>query len=169
MQKLILFILFVLTQNANSQYLNGTSFDFSIADDGILEVYQNDFNICEIDLEKQKIVNNFYWFENGIIYEIDTDYEHIIGNYAKNEITVYDETFNLDKPIFSKMKFYKKDNEKNIFKITSKNNQIKIEDQHNEVTDVLKLWLVMKGAERIIQRNKNANIFLEIAVLSTSF
>ena len=67
------------------------------------------------------------------------------------------------------MKFYKKNHPKNFLKIASKNNQIKIEDQRNEVTDVLKLWLVMKGAERIIQRNKNANIFLEAAVLSTSF
>lgn len=156
-----LFLFFILFfQNSNAQYLNGNQFEFDIASDNILEVYFKEFSICEIDLKNQKIVNDFYWFENGAIYEVDENYEEVIGNYSKNEITVYNETFKLEKPIFSKMKL-KKTNDTNVeIKIACSENTISIEEKNNQVSDVLKLWLIMKGAERLIQREKNTNIIL---------
>ena len=161
MKKHLLLIFFLLIQNANAQYLNGSVFEYDIASDNILEVYYNDLSVCEIDLEKQKIVNDYYWFEDGIIYEIDTDYEQIIGKYSKNEITVYDETFDLEKPVFSKMKLTKKNDSKYEIKISCYGNRITIEEKNLQVSDVIKLWLIMKGAERVIQRNKNADSIFE--------
>ena len=161
MKKHLLLTFFLLIQNANAQYLNGSVFEYDIASDNILEVYYNDLSVCEIDLEKQKIVNDYYWFEDGIIYEIDTDNEQIIGKYSKNEITVYDETFDLEKPVFSKMKLTKKNDSKHEIKISCYGNRITIEEKNLQVTDVIKLWLIMKGTERVIQRNKNADSIFE--------
>lgn len=161
MKKLLLLTFFLLIQNTNAQYLNGSVFEYDIASDNILEVYYHDLSICEIDLEKQKIVNDYYWFEDGIIYEIDIDYEQIIGKYSKNEISVYDETFDLEKPVFSKMKLTKKNDSKHEIKISCYGNRITIEEKNLQVSDVLKLWLIMKGAERVIQRNKNADSIFE--------
>lgn len=161
MKKLLLLIFFLLIQNTNAQYLNGSIFEYDIASDNILEVYYKDLSICEIDLEKQKIVNDYYWFEDGIIYEIDTDYEQIIGKYNKNEISIYNETYILSKPVFSKMKLEKTNDTKFELKIACNGNKITIEEKNLQLTDVLKLWLIMKGAERVIQRNKNADNFFE--------
>ena len=161
MKKHLLLTFFLLIQNANAQYLNGSVFEYDIASDNILEVYYNDLSVCEIDLEKQKIVNDYYWFEDGIIYEIDTDYEQIIGKYSKNEITVYDETFDLEKPVFSKMKLTKKNDSKHEIKISCYGNRITIEEKNLQVTDVIKLWLIMKDNERVIQRNKNSDSIFE--------
>lgn len=160
MQKLFQIIFLLILQNTNAQYLNGSVFEYDIASDNILEVYYNNLSICEIDLEKQKIVNDYYWFEDGIIYEIDIDYEQIIGKYSKNEISVYDETFDLEKPIFSKMKLTKKNDSKHEIKISCYGNRITIEEKELQISDVIKLWLIMKGAERVIQRNKNADSIL---------
>nr|WP_297310022.1 hypothetical protein [uncultured Flavobacterium sp.] len=160
MRKIILLKIILFSQLSIAQYLSGNQFNYDVANDNIIEVYFKGFSICEIDLENFKIVNDFYWFENGTIYEIDQNYEEIIGNYSKNEITVYEETFKLEKPIFSKMKL-KKRNDKNFqVKIACSGNQIIVEESEHQISDVLKLWLVMKGAERLIQREKNTNIFL---------
>lgn len=167
-QLLILAFLFII-QNMSAQYLNGSVFEYDIASDNILEVYYKDLSICEIDLEKQKIVNDFYWFEDGIIYEIDTDYEQIIGKYNKNEITIYDETYILSKPVFSKMKLAKTTDAKFELKIACNGNKITIEEGNAQIQDVLKLWLIMKGAERVIQRNKNADNFFEVIQTGSSF
>ena len=85
----------------------------------------------------------------------------IIGKYSKNEITVYDETFDLEKPVFSKMKLTKKNDSKYEIKISCYGNRITIEEKNLQVSDVIKLWLIMKGAERVIQRNKNADSIFE--------
>jgi len=168
--KQLLFIVFLfIVQNTNAQYLNGNVFEYDIASDNILEVYYKDLSICEIDLEKQKIVNDFYWFEDGIIYEIDTDYEQIIGKYSKNEITIYEETFILSKPMFSKMKLEKTKDAKFELKIACNGNKITIEEGNAQTQDILKLWLIMKGAERVIQRNKNADTFFEAFQTGSSF
>lgn len=167
MQKLLQIIFLLILQNTNAQYLNGSVFEYDIASDNILEVYYNDLSICEIDLEKQKIVNDYYWFEDGIIYEIDIDYEQIIGKYSKNEISVYDETFDLEKPIFSKMKLTKKNDSKHEIKISCYGNRITIEEKELQISDVIKLWLIMKGAERVIQRNKNADSIFEAIQISS--
>lgn len=167
MQKLLQIIFLLILQNINAQYLNGSVFEYDIASDNILEVYYNDLSICEIDLEKQKIVNDYYWFEDGIIYEIDIDYEQIIGKYSKNEISVYDETFDLEKPIFSKMKLTKKNDSKHEIKISCYGNRITIEEKELQISDVIKLWLIMKGAERVIQRNKNADSIFEAIQISS--
>lgn len=160
MRKIILLKIIFFSQLSIAQYLSGNQFNFDVANDNIIEVYFKDFSICEIDLENYKIVNDFYWFENGTIYEIDENHEEIIGNYSKNEITVYEETFKLEKPIFSKMKLKKRNDINFQVKIACSGNQIIVEESEHQISDVLKLWLVMKGAERLIQREKNTNIFL---------
>lgn len=165
MKKILALIFLLFLQIGNAQYLNGAVFEYDVAEDNIIEVYYKDLSICEIDLEKQKIVNDYYWFEDGIIYEIDTDYEQIIGKFSKNEITVYDETFKLEKPVFSKMKLTKVNDSKHEIKVSCYGNRITIEEKNLQVSDIIKLWLIMKGAERVIQRNKNADaIFNAIEV-----
>lgn len=154
-------------QFINAQYLNGNKFDFDIATDNILEVYYKDLSICEIDLENQKIINDYYWFENGVIYEIDIDHEQIIGKYSKNDIVVYDESFKLEKPVFSKMKLKKNNDLKFELKVSCEGNQITIEEKNHEISDVLKLWLIMKGSERIINREKTTNSILNSIQIST--
>jgi len=168
-QLFILGFLFML-HNSYAQYLNGNTFEYKTANDGIIEVYDKNNNICEIDLQNKKIVNDFYWFENGIIYEIDIDTEQEIGIYSKNEITIYNETFTLEKPVFAKMKLFKKTDSNFLIKISSNSKRIQIEEIGNsQAADVLKLWLLMKGTERVEKRNNNATFFIESIQVGSSF
>ena len=85
MRKIILLKIILFSQLSIAQYLSGNQFNYDVANDNIIEVYFKGFSICEIDLENFKIVNDFYWFENGTIYEIDQNYEEIIGNYSETQ------------------------------------------------------------------------------------
>lgn len=165
---LYLSILFI-TQISNAQYLGGSNFQYQIASDNIIEVFQNNNGICEIDLKNEKIINDYYWFEDGLVYEIDVDYEQIIGKYSSNEIEVYQETYILSKPIFSKMKLQKVSDSNFQIKIASSADEVKIEEEKNQASDVLKLWLIMKATQRVEQRNKNATIIVESIILSSNF
>lgn len=152
----------------NAQYLSGNEFQYTIAQDEIIEVYYKETNISEIDIRSQKIINDYYWFEDGIIYEIDKDYEEIIGSYNTNQITVYEQTYELQKPVFSKMILSKKNDSSFEVKIKSNTKQITIEDKKAQLPDVVKLWLVERGIERVEKRNNNAeNIFEAFLQINT--
>ena len=73
---------------------------------------------------------------------------------------MYEQTYELQKPVFSKMILSKKNDSSFEVKIKSNTKQITIEDKKAQLPDVVKLWLVERGIERIKKRNiKAENIF----------
>jgi len=96
---LIAGLLLLTSYGASAQYLNTNTFEFTFNADGYAQLWFNQESTTTIDIEKEVIDNEYYVFVNGNIYEVDKDYENLIGHYDRNSITFYEETYTLQKPL----------------------------------------------------------------------
>jgi len=149
-------LLFLIGHNATAQYLNTNTFEYAIDENGYAQLWSNKQNHTTIDLNKEVIDNEYYVFVKGNIYEVDDNYENLIGHYNAKSITIYDETYTLQKPVFGKLTL-RNEQTKEIIKIKTERNHVTFEPGTQEMSDVLKLWACQKGIEKILRRENLAN------------
>ncbi|MDN3708480.1 hypothetical protein QW060_21570 [Myroides ceti] len=154
MKKLYMLLLLLLAgYNASSQYLGTDTFEFDINEEGYARLWSHDYNHTVMDLSNDIIDNEYYVFVDGNIYEVDEDYENLIGTYTSKSITIYGETYTLQKPLLGKLSL-KNEATGELVKIKTTNRQIIFEPTVWEIPDVLKLWACQKGIRRILNKEE---------------
>lgn len=143
--------------NIRAQYLQNDTIYFDIPNDTIARLWDgNNYNHTDIDLVNKKIINDYYVFQNGVVYALDDSLVYEIGTYHKQELYL-EKRYRLSRPLFGKLEITDMESGKTA-KIRTKEDYILFEDPKNILTDVLKLWITEKCIRRLLNREEAEGI-----------
>lgn len=153
----------------NAQYLQNDTIYFDIPNDTLARLWDNhDYNHTDIDLKNKQIINDYYVFENDIIFAVDDSLSFEIGSYDKNNLYL-EKHYKLSKPLFNRLEITEVSSKKSA-KIRTKYDHIIFDDPHAILTDVVKLWLTEKCIRRLLNREETEGFIGEILIgVGTSF
>ena len=162
---LTLFLLFVFSVG-NAQYLQNDTIYFDIPNDSIARLWDSsDYNHTDIDLKNRRIINDYYVFEDDIIFAVDDSLSFEIGSYDKNNLYL-EKQYKFSKPLFNRLEITDVESKKSA-KVRTKADHIIFEDPHNILTDVIKLWLSEKCIRRYLNREETES-FIENVLSNTA-
>ncbi len=165
MKLLLTLILLLSFSLGNAQYLQNDTIYFDIPNDTIARLWDShDYNHTDIDLKNKRIINDYYVFEDDIVFAVDDSLSFEIGSYDKNNLYL-ENHYKLYKPLFNRLEITDVKSKKSA-KVRTKADHIIFEDPHNILTDIIKLWLSEKCIRRFLNREE-AESFIE-SILSTS-
>ncbi|SEH86000.1 hypothetical protein SAMN02927937_01806 [Paenimyroides aquimaris] len=157
-----LLFIFVFTKS-NAQYLQNDTIYFDIPNDTLARLWDSkDYNHTDIDLKNKAIINDYYVFENDIIFAVDDSLSFEIGSYDKRNL-YFDKHYKLSKPLFNRIEITEIESKKSA-KVRTKADHIIFEDPHNMLTDVIKLWLSEKCIRRLLNREEAEGFISEIFI-----
>lgn len=153
----------------NAQYLQNDTIYFDIPNDTLARLWDsNDYNHTDIDLKNKVILNDYYVFEDDLIFAVDDSLSFEIGSYDKNNLYL-EKQYKFSKPLFNKLEITEVGSKKSA-KVRTKADHIIFEDPHNILTDVIKLWLSEKCIRRLLNREEAEGFIGEILIgVGTSF
>lgn len=159
-------ILFLSFSIGNAQYLQNDTIYFDIPNDSIARLWDSsDYNHTDIDLKNRRIINDYYVFEDDIIFAIDDSLSFEIGSYDKNNVYL-EKQYKFSKPLFNRLEITEVESKKSA-KVRTKADHIIFEDPHNILTDVIKLWLSEKCIRRYLNREETES-FIENVLSNTA-
>lgn len=166
MKPLLTFILLLNFSFGNAQYLQNDTIYFDIPNDSIARLWDShDYNHTDIDLKNRRIMNDYYVFENTIVFAIDDSLSFEIGSYDKNNLYL-EKQYKFSKPLFNRLEITEVGSKKSA-KVRTKADHIIFEDPHNILTDVIKLWLSEKCIRRYLNREETES-FIENVLSNTA-
>ncbi|KAA5531836.1 hypothetical protein [Paenimyroides baculatum] len=166
MKTLLTLILLLSFSVGNAQYLQNDTIYFDIPNDSIARLWDNsDYNHTDIDLKNRRIINDYYVFEDDIIFAIDDSLSFEIGSYDKNNLYL-EKQYKFSKPLFNRLEITEVGSKKSA-KVRTKADHVIFEDPHNILTDVIKLWLSEKCIRRYLNREETEN-FIENVLSNTA-
>lgn len=137
----------------NAQYLQNDTIYFDIPNDTIARLWDShDYNHTDIDLKNKVIINDYYVFEDNVIFAVDDSLSFEIGSYDKNNLYL-EKQYKFSKPLFNRLEITEVGSKKSA-KVRTKADHIIFEDPHNILTDVIKLWLSEKCIRRLLNREE---------------
>lgn len=153
----------------NAQYLQNDTIYFDIPNDTLARLWDNhDYNHTDIDLKNKRIINDYYVFEDNIIFAVDDSLSFEIGSYDKNNLYL-EKHYKFSKPLFNRLEITDVERKKSA-KVRTKADHIIFEDPHHILTDVIKLWLSEKCIRRLLNREETEGFIGEILIgVGTSF
>lgn len=153
----------------NAQYLQNDTIYFDIPNDTLARLWDNsDYNHTDIDLKNKVIINDYYVFEDDLIFAVDDSLSFEIGSYDKSNLYL-EKQYKFSKPLFNRLEITEVGSKK-LAKVRTKADHIIFEDPHNILTDVIKLWLSEKCIRRLLNREKTEGFIGEIIIgVGTSF
>lgn len=169
MKTLLTFILLFSFYFGNAQYLQNDTIYFDIPNDTLARLWDShDYNHTDIDLKNKHIINDYYVFEDDLIFAIDDSLSFEIGSYDKNNLYL-EKQYKFSKPLFNRLEITEVSSKKSA-KVRTKADHIIFEDPHNILTDVIKLWLSEKCIRRLLNREEAESFIGEILIgVGTSF
>lgn len=157
-----LLLLFVFAK-INAQYLQNDTIYFDIPNDSIARLWDShDYNHTDIDLKNKQIINDYYVFENDIVFAIDDSLSLEIGSYNRNNLYL-EKHYKLSKPLFNRLEKTEVSSKKSA-KIRTKDDHIIFDDPHAILTDVVKLWLTEKCIRRLLNREEAEGFIGEVLI-----
>lgn len=166
MKPLLTLILLLSFYLGNAQYLQNDTIYFDIPNDSIARLWHNhDYNHTDIDLKNRRIINDYYVFEDDIIFAVDDSLSFEIGSYDKNNLYL-EKQYKFSKPLFNRLEITDVESKKSA-KVRTKADHIIFEDPHNILTDVIKLWLSEKCIRRYLNREETES-FIENVLSNTA-
>lgn len=166
MKPLLTFILLLSFSFGNAQYLQNDTIYFDIPNDSIARLWDShDYNHTDIELKNRRIMNDYYVFENAIVFAIDDSLSFEIGSYDKNNLYL-EKQYKFSKPLFNRLEITEVESKKSA-KVSTKADHIIFEDPHNILTDVIKLWLSEKCIRRYLNREETES-FIENVLSNTA-
>lgn len=166
--KLSLFFLMVMiSQNVNAQYLQNDTLYFDIPNDTLARLWDNhDYNHTDIDLKNKHIINDYYVFENDAIFTFYDSLSFEIGRYDNKNLYL-EKHYKLSKPLFNSLELTEVGSKKSA-KVRTKDDHIVFEDPYFILTDVIKLWLAEKCIRRYINRERTETFIGEVLINAAS-
>ena len=147
----------------NAQYLQNDTIYFDIPNDTLARLWDtNDYNHTDIDLKNKHIINDYYVFEDNVIFAVDDSLSFEIGSYDKNNLYL-EKHYKFSKPLFNRLEITEVGSKKSA-KVRTKADHIIFEDPHNILTDVIKLWLSEKCIRRLLNREEAEGFIGEILI-----
>ena len=166
MKPLLTLVLLLSFSLGNAQYLQNDTIYFDIPNDSIARLWDSsDYNHTDIDLKNKRIINDYYVFEDDIIFAIDDSLSFEIGSYDKNNLYL-EKQYKFSKPLFNRLEITEVGSKKSA-KVRTKADYIIFEDPHNILTDVIKLWLSEKCIRRYLNREETES-FIENVLSNTA-
>lgn len=166
MKPLPTIILLLSFSFGNAQYLQNDTIYFDIPNDTIARLWDSqDYNHTDIDLKNKVIINDYYVFEDDLIFAVDDSLSFEIGSYDKNNLYL-EKQYKFSKPLFNRLEITDVESKKSA-KVRTKADHIIFEDPHNILTDVIKLWLSEKCIRRYLNREETEN-FIESVLSNTA-
>ena len=158
--KTALFLLILFgTSFCNAQYLQNDTIYFDFPNDTLARLWDShDYNHTDIDLKNKKIINDFYVFEDEIVFAADDSLQYEIGSYHKNMLYL-NQTYKLSKPLFNRLQLTETESKKSA-RIRTLNDRLIFDDPQHILTDIIKLWLAEKSIRRLLHREE-AEGFIE--------
>lgn len=164
---LTLFLLVIISQNINAQYLQNDTIYFDIPNDTLARLWDShDYNHTDIDLKNKHIINDYYVFENDVIFAVTDSASFEIGSYDPKNLYL-EKQYKLSKPLFNRLELTEVGTKKSA-KIRTKNDHIIFDDPYFILTDVLKLWLAEKCIRRYINREETETFIGEVLINAAS-
>ncbi|WLD24085.1 hypothetical protein NU10_01445 [Flavobacterium dauae] len=162
---ILLFVFLV----GNAQYLQNDTIYFDIPNDTIARLWDShDYNHTDIDLKNKRIINDYYVFEDDLIFAVDDSLSFEIGSYDKKNLYL-EKQYKFSKPLFNRLEITEVGSEKSA-KVRTKADCIVFDDPQNILTDVIKLWLSEKCIRRLLNREEAEGFIGEIIIgVGTSF
>lgn len=153
----------------NAQYLQNDTIYFDIPNDTLARLWDShDYNHTDIDLKNKRIINDYYVFEDDVIFAVDDSLSFEIGSYDKNNLYL-EKQYKFSKPLFNRLEITEVGSKKSA-KVRTKADHIIFEDPHHILTDVIKLWLSEKCIRRLLNREEAEGFIGEILIgVGTSF
>ena len=169
MKPLLTLILLFSFYFGNAQYLQNDTIYFDIPNDTLARLWDShDYNHTDIDLRNKHIINDYYVFENDLIFAVDDSLSFEIGSYDKSNLYL-EKHYKFSKPLFNRLEITEVGSKKSA-KVRTKADHIIFEDPHNILTDVIKLWLSEKCIRRLLNREETESFIGEIIIgVGTSF
>lgn len=169
MKTLLTFILLFSFYFGKAQYLQNDTIYFDIPNDTLARLWDiHDYNHTDIDLKNKHIINDYYVFEDDLIFAVDDSLSFEIGSYDKNNLYL-EKHYKFSKPLFNRLEITEVGSKKSA-KVRTKADHIIFEDPHNILTDVIKLWLSEKCIRRLLNREEAESFIGEILIgVGTSF
>ena len=147
----------------NAQYLQNDTIYFDIPNDTLARLWDShDYNHTDIDLKNKVIINDYYVFEDDLIFAVDDSLSFEIGSYDKNNLYL-EKQYKFSKPLFNRLEITEVGSKKSA-KVRTKADHIIFEDPHNILTDVIKLWLSEKCIRRLLNREEAESFIGEILI-----
>lgn len=153
----------------NAQYLQNDTIYFDIPNDTLARLWDSyDYNHTDIDLKNKVIINDYYVFEDDLIFAVDDSLSFEIGSYDKNNLYL-EKHYKFSKPLFNRLEITEIGSKKSA-KVRTKADHMIFEDPDNILTDVIKLWLSEKCIRRLLNREEAEGFIGEILIgVGTSF
>ncbi len=169
MKSLLTLLFIFLFTKSNAQYLQNDTIYFDIPNDTLARLWDShDYNHTDIDLRNKVIINDYYVFEDDLIFAVDDSLSFEIGSYDKNNLYL-EKQYKFSKPLFNRLEITEVGSKKSA-KVRTKVDHIIFEDPHNILTDVIKLWLSEKCIRRLLNREEAEDFIGEILIgVGTSF
>ena len=169
MKPLLTLILLLSFSVGNAQYLQNDTIYFDIPNDTLARLWDSqDYNHTDIDLKNKVIINDYYVFEDDVIFAVDDSLSFEIGSYDKNNLYL-EKQYKFSKPLFNRLEITEVGSKKSA-KVRTKADHIIFEDPDNILTDVIKLWLSEKCIRRLLNREEAEGFIGEIIIgVGTSF
>lgn len=169
MKNVFSFLMFLMACFGNAQYLQNDTIYFDIPNDTLARLWDNhDYNHTDIDLKNKRIINDYYTFEDGVVFAVDDSLSFEIGSYDKNNLNL-EKHYKFSKPLFNRLEITEVETKKTA-KVRTKADCIIFEDPENILTDVIKLWLSEKCIRRLLNREDAEGFISEILIgVGTSF
>ena len=169
MKPLLTLILLLSFSLGNAQYLQNDTIYFDIPNDTLARLWDShDYNHTDIDLKNKVIINDYYVFEDNLIFAVDDSLSFEIGSYDKNNLYL-EKQYKFSKPLFNRLEITEVGSKKSA-KVRTKADHIIFEDPDNILTDVIKLWLSEKCIRRLLNREEAEGFIGEIIIgVGTSF
>jgi len=169
MKPLLTLVLLLSFSVGNAQYLQNDTIYFDIPNDSIARLWDiSDYNHTDIDLKNRRIINDYYVFEDDLIFAVDDSLSFEIGSYDKSNLYL-EKQYKFSKPLFNRLEITEVGSKKSA-KVRTKADHIIFEDPHNILTDVIKLWLSEKCIRRLLNREEAEGFIGEIIIgVGTSF
>ena len=169
MKPLLTLILLLSFSLGNAQYLQNDTIYFDIPNDTLARLWDShDYNHTDIDLKNKVIINDYYVFEDDLIFAVDDSLSFEIGSYDKKNLYL-EKQYKFSKPLFNRLEITEVGSKKSA-KVHTKADHIIFEDPHNILTDVIKLWLSEKCIRRLLNREEAEGFIGEILIgVGTSF
>lgn len=163
MKTLLTFFLLFSFGFGNAQYLQNDTIYFDIPNDTIARLWDsNDYNHTDIDLKNKRIINDYYVFEEDLIFAVDDSLSFEIGSYKRNDLYL-EKHYKLSKPLFNRLEITEVESKKSA-KIRTKTDLLIFDDPHAILTDVVKLWATEKCIRRLLNREEAEGFIGEILI-----
>lgn len=157
MKTLFSILLVCCTYYSRAQYLQNDTIYFDIPNDSIARLWDgNNYNHTDIDLVNRKIINDYYVFQDDIVYALDDSLVYEIGSYSKRELYL-EKPYRLSRPLLGKLEITDVESGKSA-KIRTQDDRIIFEDPRGILTDIMKLWIAEKCIRRYLNREEAEGI-----------